>query len=486
MQYLKNLVNFVWTWIRIAYTKTREFLLLFKELMSPGKSIVNRIVMFVLVAIIIAFVINSFFAFWTTSVQIVADKGHRCESDLSAMKAICDATLEDLDASSDTITSAEALKYLMTRLKTHKPTPDSYVCITDTTGKVLVAERAVGFDSINVQTSPDSLVLTDISGISVSLTMGNIVDIDNKKYMSLSSDVWDGRWKVVVLDNMEKTWGSMFDIFFEVSKRCSISILLAIIGFFAMFILMRHSMLRRNKMEGEIDNAGDIQQQMLPKTFPECEEFDFYGFLRPAKTMGGDLYDYMVRNGKLYFCIGDVSGKGMPAALMMSEVHILFRNVSRHTENPDEIASAINVSLSEGNDSNMFCTMFIGVLDMKTKLLRYCNAGHNPPILLQKADKPVFLDVMPNLAIGLFDEFPYQVQQLQMQPGMSLFVYTDGVSEAEDVLHRLFTDDALIREIDGCEVKTPKETIEHVLALVDHHARMTDQSDDITMICVKV
>lgn len=486
MQYLKTLVDFIWTWIRIAYTKTRELLSLIHELLRPGKSVKNRLVALVLVGIVLAFIINSFYAFWTTSVQIVADKSHQCESDLAAMKAISDATLEDLDSSSDTITSKDALKYLMTRLSTHKPTPDSYVCLTDTMGKVLEAEDKSMPDSIDISSGADTLVLNDINNEPLVLEMNNIVNVGNSSYMVRSARIWNGTWNVVILHDLKKTWGSMIDIFLDVSRRCFISILLAVLGFFAMFILMRHAMLRRTRMEGEMDHAGGIQQQMLPKTFPERDDFDMYGFLRPAKTMGGDLYDYMIRDGKLYFCLGDVSGKGMPAALMMSEVHILFRNVARYTENPEEIASAINVSLAEGNESNMFCTMFIGVLDLQTKLLRYCNAGHNPPILLQQTQEPEFLSVMPNLAVGLFDEFPYQVQELQMQPGMSLFVYTDGVSEAEDVLHRLFTDETLLREIAGCETMTPKATIEHVLSLVDRHARMTDQSDDITMLCVKM
>lgn len=485
MKRLTDILKVMWDWMRIIFVKTCQGFALVKELLRPGRSLGSRIALIVWVLVLIAFVINSFTAFYTTTVQLVQNATQRCETDLAAMKAISDGTLEDLEQSSDTIHASDALAYLMKRLLGNKPNKDMLVCIADTTGKVILSEDTLIHD-LSLGNESDTLVLTSLGGEEIHLNFTNMMTVDSKRYSVSSAPIWDGRWHVAVLESNEQTWGTILELFLDVSRRCVISIMLVIIGFMAMFIIMRHALLRKTTIEGEMDHAGSIQQQMLLKTFPESEDFKLYGFLRPAKTMGGDLYDYLLRDGKLYFCLGDVSGKGMPAALMMSEVRSLFRNVARHTENPDEIASAINVGLADGNESNMFCTLFVGALDLNTKLLRFCNAGHNPPIVLQPEHKPRFLDVLPNLATGLFDEFPYQVQELQMLSGMSLFVYTDGVSEAEDVLHRLFTDEALLDKIEGCEHKTPKETVEYVLSLVDHHARMTDQSDDITMVCVKV
>ena len=488
MKRILGVLKFLWEWIRIIYTKTRQMLSLMRELLRPGRSRTNRVCVIVWVVVIIAFIINSFVAFYTTTVELLAATSNRCDNDLAAMKSVCDATLEDLDQSSDTIKSADALKYLMQRLKSHKPSKESLVCIADTTGKVLQTEssRITHVDVRSVK--DDDRVLAFDASQTIQLDFSNTISLDTLTYNVTSAPIWDGRWSVVVLQEMNATWGKLLEIFFEVSKRCVISILLAIVGFLAMFIMMRHAMLRKNNMEGEIDLAAGIQQQMLPKSFPVDCGFDLYGFLRPAKTMGGDLYDFIQREGKLFFCIGDVSGKGMPAALLMSEVRSLFRNVARHTDRPEDIVSAINVGVADGNDSNMFCTLFVGVLDVATRHLNYCNAGHNPPALIAANGNPQFVDVLPNLAVGLFDEFVYQSQQIQMQQGMSLFVYTDGVTEAEDALSRLFSDDALLRALAECPAgqSTSKGIIEHVLTLVDHHARYADQSDDITMLCLKV
>lgn len=484
MDKIIGILKFIWYWIRIICVKAYHGISLVFELLRPGRSVTSRIAFAVWVIVLIAFVINSFTAFFTTTVQLVQNATQRCENDLAAVKAISDATLEDLDASSDTIHATDAIKYLMKRLENCKPNKDMLICITDTAGKVVLSEDTT-IHELSLNTEIDTLSITGFGTDDIYLNLRNMTTVHDIRYSVSSSPIWDGRWNVAILESNQQTWGTILDLFLDVSRRCIISIMLVVIGFLAMFIIMRHAMLRKTNIEGEINNAGDIQQQMLPKEFPDREEFDLYAFLRPAKTMGGDLYDYIIRDEKLYFCIGDVSGKGMPAALLMSEVHSLFRNVARHTDKPEEIAAAINVGVADGNDSNMFCTMFIGALDLKTLNLTYCNAGHNPPVLMQQGRKPQFLDVLPNLAVGLFADFPYQAQQLQMQKDMSLFVFTDGVTEAEDALNQLFSDNALLDSLSESHKMTPRQTINHVLTLVDKHARFADQSDDITMLCVK-
>lgn len=485
MNTFMNILHYAWDWIRIIFNKTCQTLRLMHELLRPGKSLTTRISFLVGIVVVIAFVINSFLAFYTTSVQLLADTTNRCSSDLAAVKAISDATLEDLDASSDTIRANDALIYLMKRLKVYKPSPKSYVCITDTAGNILHSD-AKDLNRIMLNSEKDTIAFSPDGNDIISLSISNMVDYNNTKYSVESSPIWNGRWYVAVLHDTKDTWGKLFEIFFEVSKRCIISIMLALFGFIAMFVMMRHAMFRQTTIEGEIDHAGNIQQQMLPKAFPKSDRFNLHAFLRPAKTMGGDLYDFIERDNKLFFCLGDVSGKGMPAALLMSEVHSLFRNVARHTDKPEEIASAINVGVADGNDSNMFCTLFVGVLDKDSLMLNYCNAGHNPPVLLTSDSKPATIDVLPNLAVGLFEDYPYLPQQLQMTKGMGIFVYTDGITEAEDALNRLFSDEKLLNGLASCSSSTPEETINHVLTLVDKHARYADQSDDITMLCLKV
>ena len=141
----------------------------------------------------------------------------------------------------------------------------------------------------------------------------------------------------------------------------------------------------KGRMESELKIAHDIQMSMLPKTFPpypERDDIDIYGQLMPAKEVGGDLYDFYIRDEKLFFCIGDVSGKGVPASLVMAVTQTLFRTISRRESQPDRIMTTINESIAEDNESNMFVTLFIGVLDLPTGRLRYCNAGHNAPVLI--------------------------------------------------------------------------------------------------------
>ena len=148
---------------------------------------------------------------------------------------------------------------------------------------------------------------------------------------------------------------------------------------------LRATTAQKASMESELKIAHDIQMSMLPKTFPpypERNDIDIYGSLKPAKGVGGDLFDFYIRDEKLIFCIGDVSGKGVPASLFMAVTRSLFRNISAHVAIPSEIMRTLNNAMSEGNETNMFVTVFIGVLDLQTGLLRYCNAGHDAPLLV--------------------------------------------------------------------------------------------------------
>ena len=148
---------------------------------------------------------------------------------------------------------------------------------------------------------------------------------------------------------------------------------------------LRSTTAQKASMESELKIAHDIQMSMLPKTFPpypERHDIDIYGTLKAAKGVGGDLFDFFIRDEKLFFCIGDVSGKGVPASLFMAVTRSLFRNISSHVADPAAIVSTLNNAMAEGNDTNMFVTVFVGVLDLTTGLLRYCNGGHDAPLLV--------------------------------------------------------------------------------------------------------
>lgn len=248
-------------------------------------------------------------------------------------------------------------------------------------------------------------------------------------------------------------------------------------------------------IQGELNIAAAIQKGMLPKLyppFPEVAELDVYGTLIPAKEVGGDLFDYFIRDDKFFFCIGDVSGKGVPASLFMAVLRSLFRNVSLHADKPAEIAESLNKALSEGNEQNMFCTMFLGVLDYKTGHLRFCNCGHNKPVVRHiTPDHQIdvhYEDIETNIAVGIFEDFPYQEQEVNMKPGEAIFLYTDGVTEAESADKELYGEDRLLKALANARshnVRTAKEFVEAIYNDVESFAEIGYQSDDITMVVVE-
>ena len=147
--------------------------------------------------------------------------------------------------------------------------------------------------------------------------------------------------------------------------------------------------IEQERIGSELRIATNIQHEMLPKIFPpypERDDIDIYGMLIPARAVGGDLYDFFIRDEKLFFCIGDVSGKGVPSALVMAVIHSLFRMATAHEDRPARIMQTINETACQGNNSNMFVTMFIGVLDLPTGRLRYCDAGHDKPLSIMEMD----------------------------------------------------------------------------------------------------
>jgi sigma-B regulation protein RsbU (phosphoserine phosphatase) len=239
-------------------------------------------------------------------------------------------------------------------------------------------------------------------------------------------------------------------------------------------------------IESELRIAHNIQMAMLPKTFPpfpERNDIDVYGLLNPAKAVGGDLYDFFIRNEKLFFCIGDVSGKGVPASLVMAVTRSLFRNVAIHTSEPERIVTALNDCMSEQNDTNMFVTIFVGVLDLPTGRLRYCNAGHDAPIILDVDGNNVLLPCDANLPIGVMPDWKYSSQHVLVNSGAMIFLYTDGLTEAENSKHELFSMKRVFQELAGI-AHLPHEVITQMEDAVHQFVGDAEQSDDLTMMAV--
>ena len=242
----------------------------------------------------------------------------------------------------------------------------------------------------------------------------------------------------------------------------------------------------KERIESELRIARAIQMDMVPKVFPpfpEREDVDLYSQLKPAREVGGDLYDFFIADEKLHFIIGDVAGKGVPASLVMAVTCRLYRTIANNVATPEGIVSTLNDALSESNDSNMFCTAFVGILDLKSGELRYCNAGHNPPIVLRSSGDVEALSVVPNLAMGIWQGFEYRGESCMLDGGSTLFMYTDGVTEAESDDKELYGEQRLMSVLKRHTSSAPRHIVDALLEDIAHHVGGADQTDDITMLC---
>ena len=250
---------------------------------------------------------------------------------------------------------------------------------------------------------------------------------------------------------------------------------------------LKNTTMAKASIENELKIAHSIQMSMLPKTypaFPDRHDIDIYGQVKPAKAVGGDLYDFFIRDEKLFFCIGDVSGKGVPASLVMAVSRSLFRNIAAHTTEPQLMVRGINESLSQQNDTNMFVTLFVGVLDLQTFTLDYCNAGHDSPAMIADGEVTM-LPCDSNIPAGVMSGWQFTRQQTQMQPGSSIFLYTDGLNEAEDISHRQFGMTRVVETAQATE-NTPQQLIATMTEAVRQFVGPAEQSDDLTMLAIKV
>ena len=242
----------------------------------------------------------------------------------------------------------------------------------------------------------------------------------------------------------------------------------------------------KERIESDLRIARNIQMSMVPSQFPERDDLDLFASMTPAKEVGGDLYGYLLLGDLLYFCLGDVSGKGVPASLFMAQATRLFRTLAAQKMQPAEIATRINDALSgDDNEQGMFVTMFIGLVDLTTGHLHFCNAGHNPPVLIGDG-KTEFIEMIPNLPIGLMPEFEYEGEEIADISNQPLFVYTDGLNEAENREQTQFSDERLLEILETTPFESSRQTIELLASEVEKHRDGADPNDDLTMLCVKV
>ncbi len=278
-------------------------------------------------------------------------------------------------------------------------------------------------------------------------------------------------------------------------------------------------------IDNELRVAHDIQMGMLPKVFPpypDRHDIDIFGRLKAAKDVGGDLFDFFMPSAfqrqttpnvrqmdspsELFFCIGDVSGKGVPASLVMAVTRSLFRNISAHVSEPDRIVATLNTMLTEDNDTNMFVTLFVGILNLQDGTLRYCNAGHNAPLLITVSNDsspfssmsvsdglpvrtaPYFLNTDPNLPLGIVSDWKYTAQKIVLQPGTTILLYTDGLNEAEDINHQQFGEKRMLSVAANFTHSYAPHTallVKQMTEAVQAFVGEAEQSDDMTMLAIQ-
>ena len=249
---------------------------------------------------------------------------------------------------------------------------------------------------------------------------------------------------------------------------------------------LKSSTAAKAALENELQVATDIQMSMLPRIFPpfpERKDIDLFASMTPAKEVGGDLYNFLLREDNcLYFTVGDVSGKGVPAALFMAQATRLFRTLASEGLCPADIATRMNSGLCEGNDTMMFVTMFIGVIHLSTGKLEFCNCGHNPPVL----DGHFIQFKNKNRPLGLFDGLPFQCESIDDIRGKQLLVYTDGLNEAMNKEHEQFGDDRILEIIAESKDRTACQVVEALRAAVEQHRNGAEPNDDLTLLCMKI
>jgi sigma-B regulation protein RsbU (phosphoserine phosphatase) len=253
---------------------------------------------------------------------------------------------------------------------------------------------------------------------------------------------------------------------------------------------LRETTAAKERLEGELKVARDIQMSFLKKQFPAFpgrNDFSLFATIEPAREVGGDLYDFaLLDQRRVVFCIGDVSDKGVPAALVMAETMTLMKQAAMQPGiTAAGILRQVNAALAEGNQTAMFVTLFIGVLDVCTGEMTYSNAGHNPPLVIQADGQCRFLALPEGLVLGALTESEYRDETVRLESGEMLLAYTDGVTEAMSPAHALYSEARLQEMLTSLGGRDVESTVNAVVASVHAHAAGAPQSDDIAVIALR-
>jgi sigma-B regulation protein RsbU (phosphoserine phosphatase) len=245
---------------------------------------------------------------------------------------------------------------------------------------------------------------------------------------------------------------------------------------------------KREIVDRDLKVAREIQLGMVPSDFSRWKgsALDAFALLEPAREVGGDLYTvFPIDDRRVFLAVGDVSGKGIPAALLMAVTMTLVRTFGREIPRPQDILDRANVALTEDNQTSMFVTLLVGILDLPTGRLVYASGGHTPPVVLRPGEPPRFAAASPGTVLGQFAGIDYEDCEVELRPGDTFVAYTDGVTEAFDPDSELFGDEGLLGCLGAAANGTARETVDGLLASVRAHARGAPQSDDIAIVALR-
>jgi sigma-B regulation protein RsbU (phosphoserine phosphatase) len=252
---------------------------------------------------------------------------------------------------------------------------------------------------------------------------------------------------------------------------------------------LKETTAQKASIESDLRIASNIQMGMLPENFPtkaDRDDVQMYASLVPAKEVGGDLFDFYFRDNKLFFCIGDVSGKGVPASLFMAVTRSVFRTVSAHETMPDRIVTSINKTMAEMNKTHMFVTLFVGVLDLPTGHMYFCNAGHDAPLLVGAGVGALTCD--SNIPVGFMPSWNYSLQETHIFTGTTIFLFTDGLTEAMNAVQEQFSMERVNEVVSQAlaqQQQEPRQLISIVNEAVRQFVGDAEQSDDLTMMAIQ-
>ena len=386
-------------------------------------------------------------------------------------------------------------RFLGDTLNTGNRYPSSYVLLLDEDGGLIAGPR---------EELASELCVNNIVRVIGDETVPAKTSINEKCLLKRFSDPDDGyeghvfyykingskKWTIAMVCYDDEVFGPLMRM------RQIVALLMALALVVLTFIILRfvRNDIRLEKAHAEQERIGselrvanEIQQSILPRQQLNLEDADICGLLVPAREVGGDLYDFFERNQKLFFCIGDVSGKGAASAMLMVETLSLFRAFSAHENNPSRIMLALNEASARNNEKNMFATLFIGVLDLPTGRLRYCNAGHDRPFVFENGKgQVVSLACDANLPVGALPDTTFTTQETTLPANSTIFLYTDGLTEAMNSRHQQFGLKRVENLMTSCAEKdlSPKEVVAAVRKQAHTFVAGEEQSDDLTMLVI--